>query len=47
MIWRILKKLLSAVTMTVHYRDGDMVRIKIMYANHIILDREFDIMPGV
>lgn len=47
MIWRILKKLLSTVNLTVHYKDGDIIQIKLVYGGHIILDKEFDLMRGV
>lgn len=47
MIWRILKKLLAAVKLTVHYKDGDIVQIKLVYGKNVVLDKEFDIMKGV
>lgn len=47
MIWRILKHLLSAVTVTVHYEEGDLIHIKLVYGGKIIFDKKLDIMPNV
>lgn len=46
MIWRILKRLLSTVSFTLNFTEGDKVQIKLVYGGHVILDRIFDIMPG-
>ena len=47
MIWRILKTLLHAVNVQVHYREGDMVFVKIMWNGKVVFERNIDIMPGV
>lgn len=47
MIWRVLKKLLAAVRLTVHYKDVDIVQIKLIYNGNVVFDREFDLMRGV
>lgn len=47
MVWRILKKLLAAVALTVHYEDGDIVHIRIVYGGRTVLDRKIDLMPNI
>jgi hypothetical protein len=47
MIWRLLKKLLSAVVFTVHYEDGDIVHIRIVYGGKTVFDRKIDVMPNI
>lgn len=47
MFWRILKKVLSILTLTVHYRDGDLIQIKLVWGGNVVFDRTVDIMKGV
>ena len=47
MIWRIIKKILSLCRVEAHFREGDIVKIKITLGSKVILDKEFDLMPGV
>lgn len=47
MIWRIIKKVLSFVKVTVSFRNGDKVRVRIVLGSHVVLDRIFDVIPEV
>lgn len=46
-IAKILKKLLSAVTLSVMYRDGDLLTIRLTYGGNVIFDRTIDVMKQV
>lgn len=46
MIWRILKKLLSVVSIYINYTEGDQIHLKLEYGGKVILDKKLDIMPN-
>ena len=46
MIWRILKKILSFVEISVFMHGGDKLNVIITLGDKIVLDKVIDFIPG-
>ena len=46
MIWRVIKKVLAMCRVQADFREGDTVVVKITFLGNVVLDKEFDIIPG-
>lgn len=46
MFWRILKAVLSIVTINVKYYQGDLVRVVITFRGKTVLNRTIDLIRG-
>lgn len=47
MFWRLIKQLLRAADIVVHFREGDLLLIKVVWHDQTIFEKEIDLIKGV
>lgn len=46
MFWRLLKQVLKIIVVEISFKNGDQLKIKLLWMNHTVFDRTIDIIKG-